>query len=152
MARLLIVAALILAAPLPAAADRYKDCNQLKNLDRKIRGCTWVIKRGKRESRKDRAIAYSNRGLAYHEKGNDNQAIEDYTNAIQFNPSFSHAYYNRGLAHSSKGNYDHEIADYTQAINLNPRLVDAYNNRGVAYHKKGQYDRAIADYNRALEN
>ena len=151
MSSLLLFTALMLAATLPALADRYKDCSQLVNLDRTIRGCTRVIKRGESESRNYRAIAYSNRGNAYREKGKHDQAIEDYTNAIKLNPRYANAYYNRGLAYSYKGDNDKEIADYTQAIKLNPRLIDAYNNRGAAYEKKGQYDRAIADYNRALK-
>ena len=83
MLRLLILAASMLAATVPAAADRYKDCSQSADQDRSIRGCTQILKRGKRESRKIRSIAYTNRGLAYARKGQAERAIADYDKAIK---------------------------------------------------------------------
>jgi len=69
MLRLLVVALVLALCATGAWADRYSDCNQSADPDRQIRGCTSVIEWGEKETRKNRAIAYNNRGLAYGRKG-----------------------------------------------------------------------------------
>jgi len=96
------------------------------------------------------AIQYNNRGIAWEEKGNLDSAIEDYNQAIKFNPKSSAAYNNRGNAWNKKGNFDNAIEDYNQAIILNPKSSAAYNNRGIAWKEKGNFDNAIEDYNQAI--
>jgi tetratricopeptide (TPR) repeat protein len=140
------VAAVVLLRP-----DHNSDCDQWADLDRSIRGCTQIINRGKRESRKDIAIAHYNRGTAYDNKGQYDRAIADYDKASQLNPRDADVYLNRGNAYANKGQYDRAIADYDKAIELNPRDADAYNNRGLAYYKKGDRDKAITDYRKALQ-
>ncbi len=100
----------------------------------------------------DNAETYYNRGVGWHEKGDYDKAISDYTNAIELDPKLADAYVNRGLAYArGKGWYDRAISDSTKAIELNPRDALPYNNRGLAYKGKGQYDRAISDYNKTIE-
>ena len=82
MVRPLVFALVLALSATGAWADAVSDCNQSADPDRQIRGCTSVIERGKRESRKNRAIAYNNRGLAYSKKGDDDRAIADYDKAI----------------------------------------------------------------------
>jgi tetratricopeptide (TPR) repeat protein len=65
----------------------YEDCLQDKDLDRKIRGCTQVIERGKQESQKNRSIAYNNRGNAYKKKGHREAAVADFQKALEIDPS-----------------------------------------------------------------
>jgi len=97
------------------------------------------------------ADSYTNRGIAYVEKGQYDQAISEFNKALEINPKDTEAYYNRGLAYYDKGQYDKAISDYTKALEINPRDVEAHNNRGVAYGKKGQYDQAISDFTKAME-
>ena len=66
-----------------AWADWYSDCNQAKDLDLRISGCTTIIERGKRESLEDRSFAYTNRGDAYVRKGDVDRAIADYDKASE---------------------------------------------------------------------
>jgi tetratricopeptide (TPR) repeat protein len=127
------------------------DCKQSSDPDRRIRGCTQIIERGKRERREYRAIAYNNRGIAYQEKGEVDRAIADFTTAIKFNPNDARVYSNRGSAYATKGELDRAIANLGKAIALNPKYADAYNSRGVAYAKKGDKEQAIADFRKALE-
>jgi len=84
-------------------------------------------------------------------KGQCNQAMSDFNEALEIDPRFAQTYNNRGIAYVSKGQYDKAISDYNRALQINSRYAEAYNNRGIAYHNKGQYDQAISDYNRALE-
>ena len=51
-------------------------------------------------------MAYNNRGVARHQKGLYDQAISDYSKAIEINPNYDLAYFNRGLCHFKKGHCD----------------------------------------------
>jgi tetratricopeptide (TPR) repeat protein len=97
------------------------------------------------------AAFYVNRGNDSANKGKYDQAISDYTKALEINPMHAEAYNNRGLAYGQKGQYDQAISDFNKALEINPRDAEAYNNRGTAYGRKGQNDEAISDYSKAIE-
>ena len=117
--------------------------------DQRINGCSSIIQSG-RETRRNLAIAYYSRGLAYYDKGDDDRAIAEYIEAIRLDPKFAQAYSSRGLAYDHKGDLGHADPDYNEAIRLDPKYAQAYFNRGNAYYQKGDDDRAIADYNEAI--
>ncbi|MDR4497108.1 MAG: tetratricopeptide repeat protein [Candidatus Scalindua sp.] len=85
-------------------------------------------------------------GLGYYKKGMYDEAIAEFTKAIELNLQLSAAYNNRGSAYSAKRLYDQAISDYTKAIELDPKYAEAYTNRATAYKEKGQFDKAIEDY------
>jgi tetratricopeptide (TPR) repeat protein len=93
---------------------------------------------------------YTNRGIAYFDKGDYDAAIKEYTQAITLNPEYAVAYYNRGIAYADKGDDDAAIKDYTQAITLNSEDAKAYHNRGYIYYDKGDYDAALKDYTQVI--
>ncbi len=97
------------------------------------------------------AVTYYNRGNAYFEKGQHDQAISDYNKALEINPRYAEAYNNRGNAYSEKGQYDQAISDFNKALEINPRYAGAYNNRGIAYMLKGKYDKAWEDVHKAQD-
>jgi lipoprotein NlpI len=119
--------------------------------DIQIGGCTTVIQSGK-ESKKNLATAFNNRGNAYDDKKQYDRAIQDYDQAIKLNPNYALAFLNRGNAYQNKDQYDRAIQDYDQAIKLNPNYALAFYNRGLAYDDKKQYDRAIQDYDQAIQD
>ena len=99
--------------------------------------------------------AHHNRGVAYYEQQNFEQALADYTKAIEINPDRgSFAYCNRGGVYRGLGEFEKAIADYTTAIKLSPiddLSCDAYYNRGNVYRGLGEFERAIADYTAAIK-
>jgi uncharacterized caspase-like protein/regulator of sirC expression with transglutaminase-like and TPR domain len=98
----------------------------------------------------DDAEAYNNRGEAYRNLRQYQEAIADLDRAISLNPDFAAAYNNRANAYLSLQQYQSAIADFNQVISLNPDYANAYNNRGVAYLNLQQYQEAIADFNKAI--
>ena len=52
------------------------------------------------------ADTYFNRGIAYIQKGEQDNAISDYSKAIELNSDYVIAYYCRGIAHHTKGEVD----------------------------------------------
>ena len=146
MFKILIASLFLLVSASAAWADARKDCEQKEDTDRRIRGCTALIRQDPRD-----AVAYLNRGSAYGDKGDYDLSIADHTKAIELDPKDEVAYNNRGNAYGAKGDYDGAIADYSKAIELDPKAADAYMNRGVTYKVKGDYDLAIADYTKIIE-
>jgi len=151
MVRPLVLVLVLTLSATGAWADRWSDCNQSVDPNRRIRGCTSVIERGASYSKEDRARAYNKRGLAYVRKRNYDRAIADFGKAIALNPEKAGFYNNRGNVNRRKGEVDRAIQDYDKAIALNPKYAKAYNNRGKAYGKKGWVDRARADYDKAIK-
>ena len=94
---------------------------------------------------------YIDRGIAYAEKGQFDQAISEYNKALEIGPKSAGAYYNRAIAYGGKGQIDQAIDDFTKALEIDSRDAGAYYYRGVAYSSKGQFDWAIADFTKALE-
>jgi tetratricopeptide (TPR) repeat protein len=148
MRALFMAFVIALACHSAAIGGAVEDCDQDRDHDLSIRGCSLIIDGF---AKGDKKIAYLERGNAYLGKSEYERAIADYDRAIELDPKYAMAYHNRGLSHYNRRDYDQAIADYSHAIQLNPKYAVAYHGRGLAYRKKGEYDRAIADYDRVIE-
>ena len=105
-----------------------------------------------RRLKKELARTYVYRADAhYWKKGDSDNAITDYTKAIEHDPEYADAYNYRGICHLSNGDVDEAIADYTRAIRLDPEFTEAYKDRATAYLGNGEFDEAIADYTKAIQ-
>jgi len=111
---------------------------------------------GAKEKYNEMSEKYYLRGVAYIEKGYYDQALTDFTEALNINPNYAYAYLFRGDAYYLKGEFDLAITNLTKAIKTNDKkdkYVDkyAYFWRGQAYCANKKYDNALNDYNTALE-
>jgi tetratricopeptide (TPR) repeat protein len=100
------------AASLALATDDQV-CFQSREPQLRIKGCSQIIQRAP-----DDAAAYSNRAVAYGLAGDIDNAIADYTKAIEIVPNNATAYDNRSRAYASKGDYPHALEDATKASEL----------------------------------
>lgn len=75
--------------------------------------------------------------------------IENYSQALQTEPSAAHVHYQRGFSLQRLGNKEGAIADYSQAIQLDPKYAAAYHSRGVLYGELGKRKLAVADLRQA---
>ena len=89
-----------------------------KDFDKAIADCNEAIRLDPKY-----ALAYNNRGNAWHDKKNYDKAIADYNEAIRLDPTYAFAYNNRGDAWYDKKDYDKAIADFNEAIRLDPKLA-----------------------------
>jgi tetratricopeptide (TPR) repeat protein len=96
------------------------------------------------------AKGYFDSGKASYKKKLYENAISDFSNAIQLDPNYAAAYNERGIAYYDQGKFDKAISDYNEAIRLDPNNAGAYNNRGDVYDDQGKFDEAIRDYNKAI--
>lgn len=73
-------------------------------------------------------------------------AIEDYTSAIELNPGFAEAYVQRGNVLTEIGEFDRAVADFDAALRLDPQDVLAHELRGNAYFGALDIEAAMNDY------
>jgi tetratricopeptide (TPR) repeat protein len=107
---LLLTLLAVVSAVAPVFASDEQDCFQSQEPQRRIKGCSEIIKRAPKD-----ATAYHNRGVAHELAGDLDKAIADYTMAIEIAPSNASAYENRGHAYASKGDYTRAVADQAKA-------------------------------------
>jgi tetratricopeptide (TPR) repeat protein len=92
----------------------------------------------------------SNRGVAYGTLGEKEQAIADYSKAIELDPGYLIASFNRGVAYGETGQWDKAVTDYTRVLMFDPGHVKAFYNRGLAYANLGQWSKAVEDYSKVI--
>jgi len=97
------------------------------------------------------SVDYVTTGDAKAAKGDLDEAIIDYSQAIEINPNDSNAYFRRGAAKRINGDWKGAIADYSVGIELDPNNVSAYYNRAIAKRIEGDYRGAKDDYTRVIE-
>ena len=95
------------------------------------------------------AKAYYNSGFDYYKQKQYEQAIADYSKAIELALLAPGYYNNRGIAYRHLGQYEQAIQDFDEVIQYFPSW--GYNNRGNVYCALGQYERAIQDFDKAIQ-
>ncbi|MAT45206.1 MAG: hypothetical protein CL609_23000 [Anaerolineaceae bacterium] len=98
------------------------------------------------------------RGMAYIRRDQYEQALEDFNEAIEIDPTFAMAFNGRAVIYAAfKGDLDLAVADLTQAISLEPNNAEYYYSRGSVNTQKtlhvdnsNDYSSAIADLTQAI--
>jgi tetratricopeptide (TPR) repeat protein len=90
-------------------------------------------------------------GDDFSDQGKWNEAIAEYTKAIEIAPKLAEAHNNRATAYTEKGDYDKAIADCNTVIEMDPESVIAYYNRSIAYLYNRQYTKAISDCDKMIQ-
>jgi len=96
------------------------------------------------------AVEYWREGNDFLHQGNFDQAIVEYSKAIDTDPNLAGVYDDRGVAYAQEGSYTRAVDDFTMAIASNPNDADAYNNRAHAYADEGKQESALIDYGMAI--
>lgn len=78
------------------------------------------------------------------------QAVAEFSIAINLFPDLAEPYGLRGVAFDRTGDLDRALSDYSTAIRLDPADPSTYRNRALGYLKKGAYDFAITDFDEAI--
>ncbi len=94
---------------------------------------------------------YFRRGFRASSEGHTQEAVKEYSKAIELDPSFASAYHNRGILYNNLGEQQKALDDYNKAIELDPSYAYAYNGRGNVYSDLGEQQKALDDYNKAIE-
>src|SRR5215813_5143862 len=139
LASVLLSSAIVLALTASVAEARggsdWRDCNG-RDADARISACSRIIDQtGGRSNSTMRAGAFNNRGIAYFSKGEFDNAMRDFDEAIAAKPNNPVLYHNRGLALYNKGDNEGAIRSYEQAVSIQPRFTAAHNDRANVYFR-----------------
>lgn len=102
------------------------------------------------ENYPDVPIAHSNLGNIYADKGLLGAAVNEYREALRFNPRLFEARYNLGVTYHEMGFIDNAIVAYRKALRLNPSRTEVRNNLGTVLGQKGKYFEAISEFKKVL--
>ncbi len=124
-------------------------CADTANAEAAIAACTRLYdNRGL--GLRNRAIALGNRGAAYKMLGRYDEAMADFSRAIELDNDNPQYYCQRGDVRVKTGAFNDAIADYTTVLQRSPGFAWAYSGRGQAYLAQGNGQQALPDLNQAL--
>ena len=108
------------------------------------------------ELKNDWEIPYFYRAVAHQALENFDDAILDYTKALQLNDKMTDAYYNRAkilLSRKDITNPDinRAISDLEKSLELDPNFIDALYAMGAAQKKIENYHKALEYLNKVIE-
>ena len=142
-------AALLLLGAGSAHAGAADDCNQGRDPDRQLRGCSAYIRLGK-GAPENLATAHLNRANVYAQRAKYDRALADYDAALALDAQNPLIPYNRGNAYFDSRQYERAVADFSRAVRLDAGFALAYFNRGLAQEQLGDAAAAAEDYRRVL--
>jgi tetratricopeptide (TPR) repeat protein len=95
----------------------------------------------------------------YFKRGRENnilnryqEAVDDYTRAIQLNPPYLDAFLQRGtLCYKILKRYEEALTDFDKAIEIDPGCASAYLHRGIVKCHLLKFSEALVDFDKTIE-
>jgi len=80
------------------------------------------------------------------------EALAEYTKAIETNVNLSEAYYGRGSVYLGQEKLEEAVTDFRKAIDINPKYIDAHRKLAETFTKIGAPDDEFQKRYKAIEN
>ena len=96
------------------------------------------------------SIIYKHRGMAYFACSEYDNAIDDFSCALEHDANSYKAVYYRGVVRSVKQSYSQAIDDYTLSLKINPYQSFCLFRRAQSYYHIGDFPAALADCENSL--
>ncbi|MCK4346043.1 MAG: tetratricopeptide repeat protein [Bacteroidales bacterium] len=90
-------------------------------------------------------------GEEFIETANFEDAIEQFSKAIELDPDFVNAYIARANAYENVGKFEEATEDYNRALVFKPKEADVSYRLGVTYNKLNKYEEALLALNKATK-
>lgn len=141
-----------LAAAEPAIepADNLADCEQTDSAPRVVRACTHILNGQKLEAAERMRILIL-RGVGWSKEEEFAAAAEDFTGALEIDPSNVAALEGRAKARSKLAEHGKSAEDWSQLLALQPQNDKYYRMRGTERLGAGKHQEALADFDKSLE-
>ena len=91
------------------------------------------------------------KGIRNMDQHRYNDAIADFTAALNKNDRFADAYLKRGSCLVILNDYPNALFDLDKAVQLDPKNSLAYYNRGLVKKQGAEYQDAVEDFSSAIE-
>ena len=89
------------------------------------------------------AVECNRQGMDLLTRGNNEEALRAFDEAISIQSDFHAAYYNRAIAYANLGRFEDALRDMNYVITNYPDQAMAYYNRGIIQENLGQPTLAI---------
>lgn len=99
-----------------------------------------------------RHIAYTNIGMANHQKGDYRRAVDNYKKAVDLFPRNSPAYDNMGLAYENFHEYDLAIRAYKKSIEYSPDFGRSHLHLGKLYLELNRHEEAAQEFIKTINS
>ena len=96
-------------------------------------------------------MVHNNLGLVLLGKGQVDEALAHFEEALALQPRFADAHNNLGLVLLQQGRVDEAAVHFQEALAVRPENACAHYNLGNALLRKGQVDQAAAQFQQAIE-
>jgi tetratricopeptide (TPR) repeat protein len=97
------------------------------------------------------AKQYFKAGEEYAKKLSFEEAIDQFSKAIELDPDYEKAFVQRGIAYTKIRDYEKAAEDFDRAIVFNEKDEELYYFAGTAYHLQGKNEVALGKLNRAVD-
>jgi type IV pilus assembly protein PilF len=96
-------------------------------------------------------LALFNLGLVYEKKGNREEALKQYEEAVRLQPAYGIAYFRIGQNTEELGREDDARRAYGKAIQYAPEMTEAHFRYGVLSYNAGEWEPAQFSLNRVVK-
>ena len=97
-------------------------------------------------------LVYNNRGMFYQQEDRPDEAIADFTRAVQLDEYYFVAYTNRGFTLMEQGKLLAAESDFSQSLRIEANQPLVHSLRGTCRLRAGRLDGAITDYLTVLQS
>jgi tetratricopeptide (TPR) repeat protein len=97
------------------------------------------------------AAEHANKAVKLAQAGAYDEAIAEFSRAIELSPKDARIYNDRGLVYQRTNRFPEAMEDFSKAIELAPKDYAGYSGRGATQVAQNQNDAALVDLNKALE-
>jgi len=98
---------------------------------------------------KNNHVAHVNLGVALEQKGELNEALDEYRVAEELAPELYHIHNNLGNLLDNLGHPREALLEYRWAVLLNPNLPSLHNGAGMVLAELGRFDEALRQFKEA---
>lgn len=96
------------------------------------------------------SLVHKHRGMVYFAQSRYDEAVQDFTEAMDFDPECYKAAYYRGVVRAVQQNYGKAIEDFNLVLKIHPCHFYGIFRRAQAYYHNGDYPKALSDCENAL--
>ena len=86
---------------------------------------------------------HNNMGDVYSRHQDFENAIKEFSRAIEINSRYADAYHNRGVAYQNIGDFARAMKDFETALDINPNLWQSAQNLAGIYFDNGDFNMAL---------